>query len=115
MRVVIEFNKALNRHDLPGMLQLISDDCVFESAEPAPEGATYSGKEFITQYWNDFFREQPKAQFEIEEIFGGGERCTLRWKYNWVDAAGKKGHQRGVDIFKVKDGLICEKLSYIKG
>jgi len=39
----------------------------------------------------------------------------MRWKYNWVDTAGYKGHIRGVDIFKVTDELIHEKLSYVKG
>ncbi len=31
------------------------------------------------------------------------------------DAAGTKGHVRGVDVFRVKDGLSSEKLSYVKG
>jgi hypothetical protein len=39
----------------------------------------------------------------------------MRWRYHWVDAAGKQGHVRGVDIFQVKDGFICEKFSYVKG
>ncbi len=39
----------------------------------------------------------------------------MRWRYDWVDAEGKKGHVRGVDIVKLKDNLICEKLSYVKG
>jgi hypothetical protein len=39
----------------------------------------------------------------------------MRWRYEWADAAGKKGHVRGVDIFKVKNDSICEKLSYVKG
>ena len=28
---------------------------------------------------------------------------------------GKQGHVRGVDIFQLKNGLICQKLSYVKG
>jgi len=32
-----------------------------------------------------------------------------------VDATGKEGYVRGVDIFQVKQGLITEKLSYVKG
>ena len=115
MRVVIEFNQALNRHDVPGMMRLTSDDCVFESTEPAPDGAKYSGKEVISQYWQSLFRESPNAHIEIEEIFGFGERCIMRWRYDWVDAAGKNGYVRGVDIFKVKTDSICEKFSYVKG
>jgi predicted SnoaL-like aldol condensation-catalyzing enzyme len=115
MRVVLAFNEAFNRHDVAGMMQLMSDDCVFENTNPAPDGTVYSGKETVTQFWQDFFRESPQAHIEIEEIFGLDKRCVLRWRYNWVDEAGQKGHVRGVDIFKVIDGLICEKLSYVKG
>jgi hypothetical protein len=39
----------------------------------------------------------------------------MRWKYEWVDPDGKKGHVRGVDIYHVKNGSISEKLSYVKG
>ncbi|MEK7442613.1 MAG: nuclear transport factor 2 family protein [Chloroflexota bacterium] len=115
MRVVLEFNEAFNRHDVAAMMQYMSDDCVFENTSPAPDGAVYSEKEVVTQFWQDFFRESPQAHIEIEEIFGLGLRCIMRWRYDWVDAAGKKGHVRGVDIFQVKNGLICEKFSYVKG
>jgi predicted SnoaL-like aldol condensation-catalyzing enzyme len=115
IRNVLEFNEAFNRHDVGGMMQLMSDDCIFESTEPAPDGTLYSGKEAVTRFWQDFFRESPHAHIEIEEIFGFGFRCVMRWRYDWEDAAGKKGHVRGVDIFQVKEGLICEKLSYVKG
>lgn len=115
VRVVLAYNEAFNRHDVAGMMQLMSDDCVFENTQPAPDGAVYVGKEAVTHFWEEFFRESPHAHIEIEEIFGFGFRCVMRWRYNWVDAAGKKGHVRGVDIFLVKDGFICEKLSYIKG
>lgn len=115
IRIVLEFNEAFNRHDVAGMMRLMSDDCVFENTNPAPDGTIYSGKDAVTQFWQDFFRESPQAHIEIEEIFSLGLRCVMRWKYTWVDAAGKKGHVRGVDVFKLKDGLISEKLSYVKG
>jgi limonene-1,2-epoxide hydrolase len=115
IRIVLEFNEAFNRHDVAGMMQRMSDDCVFENTAPAPDGAVYSGKEAVTRFWQDFFRESPQAHIEIEEIFSLGLRCVMRWRYDWVDAAGKKGHVRGVDLFQVKDGSICQKLSYVKG
>jgi predicted SnoaL-like aldol condensation-catalyzing enzyme len=114
-RVVLAFNEAFNRHDVAGMMELMGDDCVFENTAPAPDGAVYKGKEAVTQFWQDFFRESPQAHIEIEEIFGMGFHCVMRWRYKWVDAAGEKGHVRGVDIFKLRDGLISEKLSYVKG
>jgi predicted SnoaL-like aldol condensation-catalyzing enzyme len=115
VRVVLEFNRAFNRHDVAGMMGLMSDDCVFENTQPAPDGEVYSGKEAITRYWEEFFRQSPQAHLEIEEIFGFGERCVMRWKYSWVDLDGEEGHVRGVGIFRVRSGSIREKLSYVKG
>lgn len=110
VRVVIEFNKAFNRHDVAGMMRLMSEDCVFENTSPAPDGSIYSGKDAVTRFWVDFFRGSPHAHIEIEEIFGLGRRCIMRWRYTWGE-----GHVRGVDVFTVDDGLIREKLSYVKG
>ena len=115
MRVVLEFNEAFNRHDVAGMMQLMSDDCIFENTHPTPDGAVYSGKEAVTHFWQEFFRRSPHAHIEIEEIFGYGERCVMRWKYSWVDKRENKGRVRGVDIFRVRNGSIHEKLSYVKG
>ena len=91
IRVVLEFNAAFNRHDVAGMMQLISDDCVFENTTPTPDGAVYSGREAVTQYWQNFLRESPEAHIKIEEIFGLGMRCVMRWRHDWVDVAGQKG------------------------
>ena len=115
-RTVLAFHDAFNRHDVAGMMALMSEDCIFENTHPAPDGTVYAGRESVAQFWQDFFRESPQAQIEIEEIFGlGGNRCVMRWRYHWVDVAGQAGHVRGVDVFKVEDGLIREKLSYVKG
>jgi ketosteroid isomerase-like protein len=115
LRVVIAFNEAFNRHDVAGMMQLMTDDCVFEDTNPAPDGTVYTGKSAITQYWQHFFVQSTHAHFKIEETFGYGLRCVVLWRYDWVDAAGNPGHVRGVDLFQVKNGLISEKLSYVKG
>src|SRR5512147_816397 len=95
-RVVLEFNEAFNRHDVAGMMRLMTDDCIFENTDPAPDGTLYSGKEAVTKFWQSFFHESPNAHIEIEEIFGMGLHCIMRWKYEWVDSSGQKGHVRGV-------------------
>ncbi|KPL83760.1 hypothetical protein SE15_00365 [Thermanaerothrix daxensis] len=114
-RLVLAFNEAFNRHDVDAMMALMSEDVVFENTSPAPDGSVYHGKEAVTRFWEEFFRQSPQAHIEIEEIFGMGFRCVMRWRYTWVDASGAAGHVRGVDIFRIKEGRICEKLSYVKG
>ncbi len=113
--LVREFNDAFNRHDVEGMMHLMSDDCIFENTSPSPDGTRYAGTAAVTAFWQAFFQAAPQAHIEIEELFGLGDRCVMRWIYSWVDGTGSQGHVRGVDVFKVRDGAICEKLSYVKG
>ena len=115
IRIALEFNEAFNRGDITGVINLISEDCAFENASPAPDGAAYLGKDAVAQFLRDFFRDSPQARIEIEEVFGLGRRCIMRWKYHWTDETGQACYVRGVDIFKVEEGLISEKFSYLKG
>ena len=115
MRTVLAFNEAFNRHDVDGMMQLVTSDSVFENTAPAPDGTRFAGKEAVADFWRGFFEASPQAQIDIEEIFGLGDRCVMRWRYTWVDETGSDGHVRGVDVFRVRGGLIIEKLSYVKG
>ena len=115
IRIVLEFNEAFNRHDTIGMMKLMSDECVIEDAHPAPDGKVVSGKEAVARHWQGFFRDSPQAHIDIEEIFGLGYRCIMRWKYSWTDAEWGKKYERGVDIFQIKEGFISTRLSYVKG
>lgn len=89
VRVVIAFNEAFNRRDVAGMMALVSDDCILEHNHPAPDGAVYSGKATVTQFWQNLIRDTPDARREIEQIFGLGIRCVMRWKCECVNASEK--------------------------
>jgi ketosteroid isomerase-like protein len=115
IRTVLDFNEAFNRHDVPAMTQLMSDDCSYESPAPAPDGTVFKGKATITQYWQELFNRSPSAHYQIEDVFSFGERCILHGKYNGADTTGGERTIRRVDIFRVRAGLICEQLAYVKG
>ena len=68
-----------------------------------------------TGAWTDFFAASPDAHFTEEDCIVSGDRCVVRWRYEWTDADGRAGHVRGVDVMRVRDGKIAEKLSYVKG
>ena len=44
-----------------------------------------------------------------------GDRAVVRWRYSWPERVGERGHVRGVDVLRLRDGKIAEKLSYVKG
>lgn len=115
VQVVIRFNEALNAHDVDAMMRLMTDDCLFENTAPAPDGARYQGQAAVRAFWDDFFCTAQGQHIELEEIFAWEERCVMRWRYQWRAGAGNPGHIRGVDLYKLENGKIAEKLSYVKG
>jgi ketosteroid isomerase-like protein len=112
--VIDRFNDVFNKHDVDGIMALMTDDVVFENTSPAPDGERYEGQAAVRSFWERLFRASPQAHFETEDMFVSDDRCLTRWRYTFVNSKGK-GHVRGVDVFKVRDGKVCEKLSYVKG
>jgi len=108
-QVVDQFGQAWSDHDLEGALALCTDDIVFEATGPAPDGDRAEGKMAVSAAWEPIFADS-QARFVTEETFVAGDRVVERWRYEWSD-----GHVRGVDVIQVRDGLVAEKLSYVKG
>ncbi|NJD61072.1 MAG: nuclear transport factor 2 family protein [Anaerolineales bacterium] len=115
VRTLIAFTEAFNHRDLPGMLALVNESCVFEDSTPAPDGKRLVGKPALAQYYQELFARLPQSHLKIEESFGFGYHCILLWRHDWDEPDGRQAHLRGVDICRVQDGLIHERLSYTKG
>lgn len=109
------FNHAFSRHDADAVMAAMTDDCVFENTSPSPDGTRFAGQAAVRACWETFFRDSPGATFETEELFATGDRCVVRWTYRWGGNGDGAGHVRGVDVFRVRDGKVAEKLSYVKG
>ena len=114
LSVVQRFNDAFNRHDVDAIMSLMTEDCVFENTSPIPDGTRYEGQQAVSDFWNLFFSKSPSAHFTTEEIFAVADRCVVRWTYRWIKEE-KVGHIRGVDVFRIRDGKVSEKFSYVKG
>ena len=112
LAVVHRFNDAFNRHDVDAVMALMTADCVFENTLPPPDGERFIGAGPVRGFWERFFAASPSARFEAEEMFAAGDRCVVRWVFHWDD---RGGHVRGVDVMRVRDGRVAEKLSYVKG
>ncbi len=109
LAIVEQFGAAWGDHDLDACLAMVTDDCVFDATGPPPDGTRCEGKEAIRVAWQPIFDDRA-SNFEAEETFAAGDRVVQRWRYSWAD-----GHIRGVDVFRVRDGLVAEKFSYVKG
>jgi ketosteroid isomerase-like protein len=112
---IARLNDAFNRHDMDGVMAAMTEDCVFENTQPPPDGARSEGQAAVRDFWRRFFDASPHARFETEKSFVAGDRAAVRWRYSWRDADGAEGHVRGVDLFRVRNGKVAEKLSYVEG
>jgi uncharacterized OsmC-like protein/ketosteroid isomerase-like protein len=113
--LVLAFNRALNAGDVDAMMARLTDDCVFENTFPAPDGQRFVGQAAVRAFWEEFFRTSGQPHLEFEDVFECGDRAVLRWTYHWLEANGRPGHVRGVDVYRLRGGRIAEKLSYVKG
>lgn len=109
LEAVDRFNAAFEAKDIDAIMAAITSDCVFEDTAP-PDGGRHVGVDAVRQAWTALFTASPNGRFSTEEVIAAGERVVVRWSYDYGD-----GHVRGVDLFTVRDGLVSEKLAYVKG
>jgi ketosteroid isomerase-like protein len=111
-REVIErFNEAFVQRDAGKLVDLVADDCVMESAQPAPNGTRYESYDACLRFWRDLIAD-PEGSFEPEDVVVSGDRATIRWRYRFGE--GDENSVRGVNLMHVRDGKIVEALGYVK-
>lgn len=114
LSVVERFGDALNARDIDAVMALMTEDCLFENTSPFPDGEVLRGQESVRAFWTELAKT-PGMRFDTEETVVAGDRVTTLWRYSWTNDDGSQGHIRGIDLFKVRDGKVAEKLSYVKG
>jgi ketosteroid isomerase-like protein len=110
--IMRRFNEAFQRHNPAALTELVAEDCVIENTVPAPNGARHVGREACLRLWQGLAAE-PGTHFDLEEVFVAGDRATIRWRYWWGE--GESNSVRGVNLMRVRDGLIVEAMGYVKG
>jgi len=109
LAAVERFNQAFDNRDVGAVMAAMTADCVFEDTAP-PDGVRHTGQAEVRAAWEKLFASSPEARFTAEEVVEAGDRVVIRWRYDYAG-----GHVRGVDLFRVRDGLVAEKFAYVKG
>lgn len=112
---VARFGAAWEAWDLDRIVACLAEDAVFETTGPAPDGGRVEGRDAIRAAWQEMFDATRDGSFTFEDSVVCGDRATARWRFAWTNDDGSPGHVRGVDVLRVADGRIAEKLSYVKG
>ena len=104
------FAAAFDAQDVDAIMAAMTPDCVFEDTAPARRQRGTSAPRRCGRRGRRSSPPQPAGVFTTEEVIDAGERVVTRWRYDFDG-----GHVRGVDVFRVRDGLVAEKFSYVKG
>ena len=111
LQIMQRFNRAFVQHEASLLDDLIAEDCVMESVEPAPDGTRYVGRKACLEFWQNLANNRD-GQFADEEIVAIDERAIIRWRYRF--GPGLSQSVRGVNVMRVRDGQIVEALGYVK-
>lgn len=112
--LVTRFENTFNTYDVDALMADMTEDCVFEHVAPAGVSlGRHEGQAAVRAVWESLIAGFPHYRFDIEDIFGAGDRCACRWSLRWRKPEGGEGSARGVDVFTVRDGKIAEKLTYV--
>jgi ketosteroid isomerase-like protein len=111
LQIMQRFNRAFMQHDGSLLDDLIAEDCVMESVEPAPDGTRYVGRDACLEFWQKLANSRDGA-FTPEDFVAIDEHAIIRWRYRF--GPGLSQSVRGVNVMRVRDGLIVEALGYVK-
>ena len=116
IKILKDWNRAWDRHDLDGVMQLFHDDVVFENWT----GGKAVGKEALRKAWTPWFANHGGFRFVEEDTFidEKAQKVLYRWELSWPSPEkgyrGRPEKRRGLDVIHFKDGKIIQKMSYSK-
>jgi ketosteroid isomerase-like protein len=111
-QVLKQFNQAFLNHDPSLLGGLLADDCILENSAPAPNGSRHVGRAACLEFWSNIASNK-EASFQPEETWVAGDRGVIRWRLRWGPSDDES--VRGVNVMRLRDGLIVEGMGYVKG
>ncbi|RSN09557.1 nuclear transport factor 2 family protein [Nonomuraea sp. WAC 01424] len=109
--VIDRFNRAFVERDRDLLTDVVGEDCVMESVQPAPTGERVVGRQACLDWWGALVDDRT-SRFEPQEVIVAGDRATIQWHYHY--GPGPSDWVSGVNVMRVRDGQIVEALGYSK-
>lgn len=100
-QIVIQFNECINKRDIEGLSDLMSDDHLFIDSS----GQSQQGREAMIAGWRDFFNQFPDYQNHFQSILARGNEVFIAG-YSSCTFEALDGP--GLWAAKVGDGRVAE-------
>lgn len=108
------FEESFNTRDIDALMAAMTDDTVFEHMAPASASfGRFVGQDAVRAVWESLPQHFPNYHFRVDDVFASGDRCACRYTLTFDNPQGGRETRVGVDVFRLRDGRICEKLTYL--
>jgi uncharacterized protein (TIGR02246 family) len=94
--------EAWQAHDALQASACFAHDAVYCEAG----GTEVMGRAAITDHFARFFREGPPWRFEVDEVFGEGDRVAVAYRFGVKGAAETWSDRAGCAIVGLEGGLV---------
>lgn len=106
---------AFNRHDADAVVAHMTEDCVFETAAgPEAHGQRIEGRNAVREAFARVWEGLPDVAWRDTRHFATGDRGVSEWTFVATRPDGYRIEAEGCDLFRFRDGLICEKKAFRK-
>ncbi|MBA3367467.1 MAG: nuclear transport factor 2 family protein [Geodermatophilaceae bacterium] len=110
--VVERLLRALNEHDIDGMVACFAEDYVNET--PVHPARGFSGSEQVRRNWTQIFAGVPDAQARLARTTVDGDNAWTEWEMSGTRVDGIPFLMRGVVIFRIADDAIASARFYLE-
>jgi steroid delta-isomerase-like uncharacterized protein len=113
------FVDLFSEGDLDVADEILADDITYhgpESVSPRAAKTPADVKRYVRKYHDTF----PDFRYEIQSVFGEGDRLCVEWTAEGtqendlfgIQGSGEQFHDEGLNAFRFEDGRIAEIWSY---
>jgi ketosteroid isomerase-like protein len=114
-KLLESFADAWNRHDVNGLMSMMTEDGIFEaSAGSEVSGERHEGQKAVRAAYEAVFSQFPDARWSNPRHFVKGNRGVSEWTFTGTLKDGRRVEVTGCDLFTFRNGKIAVKNSYRK-
>jgi ketosteroid isomerase-like protein len=107
--------QAFNRHDAGAVVNLMTEDCVFDAAAgPHLFGARYVGHAAIRAAFEQVWTTFPDVRWDEVRHFSFGDRAVSEWIFRATAKDGSRIEVQGCDLFTLRNNKVAVKNAFRK-
>ena len=112
---VRRFMKPWNDHDVEGAMDLMNEDCLWETPRgQEPYGTRFDGAAAIRSAIANAFKAMPDIRYELVRCNFGPDLIVLELLVGGTSDKGRPMRFQACDVMTMRDGKVAAKRSYRK-